>query len=45
MIGKLFNHSDGSVTAIYDLHTYDTEKKAALGERERKLRNIVREVV
>lgn len=30
VIGKVLNHADGAVTAIYDRHGYDTEKRAAL---------------
>ena len=30
VIGKILNHADPSVTAVYDRHSYDTEKRAAL---------------
>ena len=40
-ISKLLNHSDSSVTATYDRHSYDQEKQAALVLWEQKLRAIV----
>ena len=30
VIAKVLNHVDKGVTAIYDRHTYDAEKRAAL---------------
>lgn len=41
VIGKLLNHSDRTVTAIYDRHTYDREKRAALEKWDRHLRRIL----
>lgn len=41
VIGKVLNHSDGSVTAIYDHHSYDKEKQQALDALGRKLEGII----
>ena len=30
VLGKILNHIDSSVTAVYDRHSYDMEKQAAL---------------
>ena len=40
-ISKVLNHVDKEVTAIYDLHTYDAEKKRALMKWGRRLQNIL----
>jgi integrase len=40
-IAKVLNHADSSVTAVYDRHSYDPEKRAALDTWGRKLRAIV----
>jgi integrase len=39
-IGKILNHSDRGVTAIYDRHSYDAEKREALELWARKLMAI-----
>jgi integrase len=41
VVGKILNHSEKSVTAVYDRYTYDPEKKAALDKWERELRRIL----
>jgi integrase len=30
VIAKLLNHADGSVTAVYERHSYDREKREAI---------------
>ena len=42
VIGKILNHADPSVTAVYDRHSYDTEKRAALETWATALLAIVR---
>jgi integrase len=41
VVSKLLNHVENSVTAIYDRHTYDKEKRVAVDAWAVKLRNIV----
>jgi integrase len=41
VVGKILNHSEKSVTAVYDRYAYDPEKKAALEKWERELRRIL----
>jgi hypothetical protein len=41
VIKKILNHTDGSVTAIYDRYDYDREKRAALTRWDRQVRAIV----
>ena len=41
VLTKLLNHSDGSVTSVYDRHSYDPEKRVALEAWERRLKEIV----
>lgn len=40
VVGKILNHVEGSVTAIYDRHTYDAEKRHALEAWGRRLEEI-----
>jgi integrase len=40
-ISKVLNHVDQDVTSIYDLYTYDPEKKRALLKWGRRLQNII----
>jgi len=40
-IAKILNHVDATVTAIYDRHSYDPEKQAALAWWDAKLAAIV----
>lgn len=41
IVAKILNHTDRSVTAIYDRHSYDPEKRDALEKWARKLRALV----
>ena len=41
VIGRVLNHAEPSVTAIYDRHGYDREKRAALDTWARRLAVIV----
>jgi integrase len=41
VVSKLLNHVENSVTAVYDRHTYDNEKKKALDVWGAKLNNII----
>jgi integrase len=41
IVGKVLNHSEKSITAVYDRYAYDPEKKAALEKWERELRRIL----
>ena len=40
-IGKILNHAEPGVTAIYDRHGYDAEKRAALDAWSEKLGQII----
>jgi integrase len=42
VVGKILNHAEPSVTAVYDRHGYDAEKRAALMKWDRRLGQIVR---
>jgi integrase len=46
-VSKILNHVESGVTAIYDRHSYDAEKRAALDKWGRQLTTIIeqREVV
>ena len=41
VIGKILNHTDPSVTAIYNRYEYDKEKQAALEALDRKITGII----
>jgi len=41
VVSKILNHSDRSVTAIYDRHSYDQEKRHALDAWGNRLGEIV----
>ena len=41
-IARILNHVDSSVTAIYDRHSYDQEKRSALDWWSRKLTAILK---
>jgi integrase len=41
IVSKLLNHVETSVTAIYDRHSYDKEKRAAVNAWAIKLREII----
>jgi len=40
-VGKVLNHSESSITAVYDRYAYDKEKRAALNAWSRKLEGIM----
>lgn len=40
VVSKILNHIDSSITAIYDRHSYDAEKRNALEAWAKKLREI-----
>lgn len=41
VIGKILGHADPTVTAVYDVHSYDPEKRQALEAWARRLDEIV----
>lgn len=41
LVGKILNHTDESITAIYNQHSYDLEKQKALEAWEKKLNQII----
>ena len=41
VIGHILNHVDNSVTAIYERHGYDDEKKSALNLWSKELMDIL----
>ena len=41
VIGKVLNHAEPSVTAVYDRHSYDREKREALSTWSRQLQSIL----
>jgi integrase len=41
VVGKILNHAESHVTAVYDRHSYDQEKRAALDKWARRLSAIV----
>jgi integrase len=41
VVGKVLNHVEHGVTAIYERHSYDAEKRAALSRWDRRLGEIV----
>ncbi|MFZ1640513.1 MAG: tyrosine-type recombinase/integrase [Candidatus Contendobacter sp.] len=41
VVSKILNHAERGVTAIYDRHTYDPEKREALEKWARKLRALL----
>jgi len=41
IVGQVLNHVEKGVTAVYDRHSYDSEKKAALEKWDRELRPIL----
>ena len=43
VIGRILNHAEPGVTKVYDRHSYDSEKRAALDKWERHLRAIIGE--
>ena len=41
VVSKILNHKDKGVTAVYDRHSYDKEKRQALEKWEMKLEEII----
>ncbi|MGO9268322.1 MAG: tyrosine-type recombinase/integrase [Candidatus Binataceae bacterium] len=41
VVSKILNHVERSITAVYDRHSYDNEKRAALLKWDRRLAEIV----
>ena len=41
VIGKILNHAEPGVTAVYDRHSYDPEKRAALDAWGQRVEQIV----
>jgi integrase len=44
IVGRVLNHAEPGVTAVYDRHSYDAEKKDALDKWAAKLMRIVSEL-
>ena len=40
-VSKILNHVESGVTAVYDRHSYDAEKREALGAWAKRLEKIV----
>ena len=40
-VSKILNHAESGVTAVYDRHSYDPEKRIALETWGRKLQEII----
>ena len=41
VVSKILNHVERGITAVYDRHSYDAEKRAALLKWERRAQHIV----
>jgi integrase len=41
VVSKILNHVESGITAVYDRHSYDEEKRQALDSWGRKLQSIV----
>ena len=39
-VGKILNHAESGVTAVYDRHSYDREKKEALVKWGKKIEQV-----
>ena len=44
IVGRVLNHAESGVTAVYDRHSYDAEKKDALDKWAAKLMRVVSEL-
>jgi len=44
IVSKILNHADSGITAIYDRHSYDTEKRHALERWETELNRIINDI-
>lgn len=42
VVAKILNHAESGITAVYDRHSYDTEKRQALDAWGQRLQEIVR---
>lgn len=42
IVSKILNHVENSVTAVYDRHSYDKEKKQAMEKWGKKLKEIIK---
>ena len=42
VVGKILNHVESGITAVYDRHGYDKEKRKALEMWARKLNGIIK---
>jgi hypothetical protein len=42
VVAKILNHAESGITAVYDRHSYDAEKRQALDAWGHKLQSIVR---
>jgi len=43
VVGKILNHAERDVTAVYDRHSYDADKRDALLRWDLRLQEILRE--
>jgi hypothetical protein len=43
VVSKILNHVESGITAVYDRHSYDAEKRQALEAWGRKLEAIITE--
>lgn len=41
VVGQVLNHQERGITRVYDRHSYDREKEAALGKWDQRLAAIV----
>ena len=42
VVSKILNHAEQGVTAVYDRHSYDPEKRDALARWDRRVAEIVK---
>jgi hypothetical protein len=42
VVSKILNHVESGITAVYDRHSYDQEKRKALNAWGRKLDTIIK---
>jgi hypothetical protein len=41
VVSKILNHAEPGITAVYDRHSYDAEKRAALDAWSNRLEEII----
>lgn len=41
VVSKILNHVDSTITAVYDRHSYDAEKRNALEAWGKKLKQLI----